>query len=146
MTIGSFFIGTLIFFQSIQQADSLEELLAVSKGEQKVFILNELCRQYLNSNPVEAAEYSQKALEIALAIGDSSGISAAYNNIGLIFKNKGDLDKALISYMKGADIQERNNLLSKLANTYGNIGTVYSIQGEHQIALDYFRKAEITFS
>ncbi|MEM6361394.1 MAG: tetratricopeptide repeat protein [Bacteroidota bacterium] len=143
--MGSLLLCFLLYLQPLQGQDSLAKALDKSEGAKKVSILNELCRQYLNNDPEKARDFAEHALELSSAIGDSLGIAASHNNIGLFYKNKGTLDKALASYMVSAGIQERNLLELGLANTLGNIGTIYSIEGEHDVALDYFRQASNIF-
>ncbi|MEM1407295.1 MAG: tetratricopeptide repeat protein, partial [Bacteroidota bacterium] len=139
--MGSLLLCFLLYLQPIQSQDSLIKALDRSQGASRVSILNELCRQYLNNDPEKAKNFAERALELSSAIGDSVGIAASHNNIGLFFKNKGSFDKALASYLVSAGIQERNLLKLGLANTLSNIGTIYSIKGEHDVALDYFRRA-----
>ena len=62
-----------------------------------------------------------------------------YNNIGLIFHNRGEYDNALEYYFKAFDI--RKNILgeghSNTADSYHNIGVVFYNKGEYNKALEY---------
>ncbi len=52
----------------------------------------------------------------------------SYNNIGLIYFNKGDKDKALKYYYKSLEIRKDNLPPNHpdIATSYNNIGEVYS--------------------
>lgn len=122
-------------------ADSLEVALNASEGKQKVILLNDLYKQYVNNDPTKALDYTRQALELASAINDPSGMASSYNNIGVLFKNRGNLDDALDNYLKSVRIQEENKFLDALPYTYNNIGTIYSLKSEFEKALEYFNKA-----
>ncbi|MTI21026.1 tetratricopeptide repeat protein, partial [Fulvivirga sp. RKSG066] len=126
---------------SHQTVDSLERELNVAEGRSKVIVLNELCKQYINNNPTKALSYTRQALVLAEKINDRAGEASSYNNIGVIFKNQGSLDKALDNYISALRIQDKNNFEDALANTYNNIGTVYSLKEDYEKALDYFNQA-----
>lgn len=125
--------------------DSLENSLASASGKQKIILLNELYKQYVNNDAAKALNYTTEALALAEEIKDASGISSSYNNIGVVYKNRGDLDKALENYIRALRIQEENKFVDALAYTYSNIGTIYSLKREYDKALQYFYKANDQF-
>ncbi|ELR72411.1 serine/threonine kinase [Fulvivirga imtechensis AK7] len=125
--------------------DSLQQRSEQASDKEKVILLNELYKQYLNNDPAKALEYTRNALELAGEIGDQSGMASSYNNIGVLHKNKGDLDGALEHYFKALQIQEKNKFTDAIAYTYSNIGTVYSLKGEYSKALENFNKANDQF-
>ncbi|WP_185153599.1 tetratricopeptide repeat protein, partial [Fulvivirga lutimaris] len=121
--------------------DSLENQLESAEGKNKVIVLNELYKQYVNNDPAKALDYTNQALELAKEINDPSGMASSYNNIGVLNKNRGQLDDALDSYLKSVRIQEENKFEDALAYTYNNIVTIYSLKAEFEKALEYFNKA-----
>ncbi len=66
-----------------------------------------------------------------------------YNNIGVVYKNKGEYDNALEYYKKAREIMGKvlDPLHPDLAMTYNNIGLVYDNKGEYDNALVYYNKA-----
>ena len=66
-----------------------------------------------------------------------------YNNIGVVYKNKGEYDNALEYYKKAREIMEKvlDTQHPNLAMTYNNIGLVYDNKGEYDNALVYYNKA-----
>ncbi len=138
----------VLLFQSpvtTQTIDSLESQLDQTAGKEKVILLNELYKLYVNNNPVKALSYTRQALTLAEKINDPSGMASSYNNMGVIYKNQGNLDKALKNYIAALQIQEENKFVDALAYTYSNVGTVYSMQGNYDKALEYFNKANVQF-
>lgn len=141
------FIFSAIIFLFIQPpvanptTDSLENSLKSAQGREKVILLNELYKQYVNNDATKALDYTREALALAEEINDPSGKSSSFNNIGVIYKNRGDLDNALENYISALRIQEENKFNDALAYTYNNIGTVYSLKGDFEKALQYFYKA-----
>ncbi|MDR0917938.1 MAG: DUF2225 domain-containing protein [Oscillospiraceae bacterium] len=69
--------------------------------------------------------------------------ATSYNDIGVVYKDKGDYEKALEYFFKALKIQKK--VLEKehpdTATSYNNIGTIYDDKGEYEKALDYYFKA-----
>lgn len=128
-----------------QAIDSLEKQLDKTEGEEKCTVLNELYKRYVNNNPIKALSYTRQALTLAERINYPKGIASSYNNMGVLYKNQGSLDKALESYIAALEIQQKNHFENALAYTYSNIGTVYSLKGDYERALDYFKRANDQF-
>ncbi len=63
------------------------------------------------------------------------------HNIGFIYKNQGDINKALEYYDKSMKIQEEIGDKEEIAITYHNIGAIYNKQGHISKALEYYGKS-----
>jgi len=61
----------------------------------------------------------------------------AYNNIGLIYDNKGEWDRALEYYLKSEQIRLEVGNRAGLAYTYFNIGTIYQEKQDKERANQY---------
>ena len=81
--------------------------------------------------------------ELVIATRDEKQHSAAYNNLGSIEFEKGNLEQALKYYEKSLELEKRftNENDPSLIPTYNNIGTVYYKQGDLDRALESFQKA-----
>ena len=64
-------------------------------------------------------------------------LATIYNNIGRIYEDQGNIEKALEYYFSSLTIREENNEKFKVAQTYNNIAVVYKNQGEIEKALEY---------
>ena len=72
--------------------------------------------------------------------------ATSYNNIGLVYDEKGDYDKALEYYFKALTIREKvlGTEHPDTATSYNNIGWVYYAQGDYRKALEYYQNALAT--
>lgn len=143
LTVSALAITTLVFSSPV---DSLESALKTAKGEAKVKIYNELFRAYINSDPVKAIGYTREALTLAIEINDMKGMAAAYNNIGVSYKNQGALDKSLENYLLSLRIYDSLKNVEGTATTKNNIGTIYSLKRDYGQALKYFEESYQQFT
>lgn len=120
-----------------QKLDSLNAVLDTAKNDRKVKTLNELFRATLSSDPVKALGYTREALNLATEIGDNKGMAASYNNLGIIYRNQGALDKALDYYLTSLKIYEGLGNKEGIATTKNNISNIYSIKKEYSEAMKY---------
>jgi len=70
-----------------------------------------------------------------------NGVANSLNNIGYIFRNQGDIQRALEYYFESFKIREELNNDEGMGVSLNNIGTVYNIQGETEKALEYYFKS-----
>lgn len=90
----------------------------------------DLAQNALSSNPPKTVS---KALYTSMA--------AAYNNIGLINSNKGNISVALEYLHKSLKIQEKIGDKPGAATLYNNIGLIHRDQGDIPLALKYYHKS-----
>jgi tetratricopeptide (TPR) repeat protein len=131
-------ITTLV---SAQHLDSLMAVLDTARNENKVKTLNELFRAHIQFDPVKAVGYSREALNLGTEIDDSRGMAAAYNNIGVAYKNQGAFEKALEFYINALKIYETLDNKEGMASTRNNISNIYSIKGDYGQAIKYLEEA-----
>jgi tetratricopeptide (TPR) repeat protein len=82
--------------------------------------------------------YYDRQLEIYRNLNDEEGESKALNNIGGIYQDQGNYDKALEYYNKSLQLK---NEPSSIAVTYNNIAVIYSEKGDNNKAVEYHKKA-----
>src|SRR5579871_4660292 len=126
--------------------DSLENVLKTAKGDLKVKTLNELFRNYINSDPVKAIGYAREALTLASEINDLRGMAASYNNLGVAYRNQGALDEALEYYLISLRIYDNEKNADGVATTKNNIGTIYSLKKDYGQAMKYFEESYKAFT
>lgn len=137
-TFWAAFITLLISTSSFsQKLDSLHAVLDTAKKDRKVKTLNELFRATLSSDPVTALGYTREALNLATEISDNKGMAASYNNLGIIYRNQGALDKALDYYLTSLKIYEGLENKEGIATTKNNISNIYSIKKDYSAAMKY---------
>ncbi len=130
---------------SQSKTDSLETALKTAKGELKVKTYNELFRAWNNSDPVKAIEYASHALALAKEIDDKKGMAAAFNNIGVSYRNQGALDKALEYYMNSLALYETIQNKEGIATSKNNIGNIYSFKKDYEKATKYLEESHQSF-
>lgn len=68
-------------------------------------------------------------------------VASAFNNIGFLANNRGDISKALTYYQKSLKIQEEIKDKGGIANSTNNIGYIHNSHGDIPKALDYYHKS-----
>ncbi len=124
-----------------QKIDSLQAVLDTAKNDQRVKTLNELFRASLQRDPVMALGYTREALNLATEINDQRGLAASYNNLGIVYRNQGALDKALEYYIISLKIYETLQNKEGIATTKNNISTIYSIKKDYGQAMKYLEES-----
>ncbi len=71
------------------------------------------------------------------AIGDKKGIAGSYNNIGTIYEQQGDFEKALDHYLRSLKIKEEIGNKPGTVFCYINIGSVYIKQKNFEKSYPY---------
>ena len=138
----SVFLGVCLYsIVCVQKIDSLEAVLDTTKNDRRVKTLNELFRANLQNDPVKALSYTREALNLATEINDQRGMAASYNNLGIVYRNQGALDKALEYYIISLKIYETLQNKDGIATTKNNISTIYAIKKEYDQAMKYLEES-----
>lgn len=92
----------------------------------------------------ESIEVNLRFIRLSEETNGQNGITAgSYGNIGLVYRNLGEYDKALEYYFKALEI--RKDVLGEkhpnTAGSYGNIGVVYHNLEDYDKALEFYNKA-----
>lgn len=143
----AFFVFFTVITQTAdaQAIDSLMAVLDTARNERKVKTLNELFRAYIQSDPLKAIGYTREALSLASDINDKRGKAAAYNNLGVAYRNQGALDKALEYYIRSLAIYDTLQNKEGIATTKNNIATVYSIKKDYGQAMKFLEESHNMF-
>ena len=93
----------------------------------------------------DAINNSEKLLAITLKVhGDQhSSTGTAYNNLGMVWRNKGEYDKAIEYYEKSLAIKLKvhGDQHPSMGTVYNNLGSVWSDKGEYDKAIEYYEKS-----
>ena len=88
----------------------------------------------------KAEENYQKALEIRKKINDTVGIAENYSYLGDLHLMQKDFKKAIGFYQKSTKITDKHKYLGLSQDSYRKISECYENLGEHQNALQNFKK------
>ncbi len=95
----------------------------------------------------KALVYFEKGLELRRKTDPENFLlSSSYNNVGAVYKNRGDYELALSYYKAGLEIFTRQNIVKHegVATSCNNIGEAYLLMGKYDLALEYLNRcAEI---
>jgi tetratricopeptide (TPR) repeat protein len=89
----------------------------------------------------QAIQKWQEARLLYRAVGDRGGEATTLHNIGLVYSDLGEKQKALDYYNQALPILRAVGNRGGEAITLNNIGRVYSALGEKQKALDFYNQA-----
>jgi len=131
----NFFMKGEIYMRTKNFADAIREFENGLKIKRDKVILLKLGICYFKLNAVDDAE---RALKEVLA--EDSNMWEAYLNLGLIYKRKGEFEKAEEMYKKALSFGKKPQILYNLANLYETMSSYY--QMSTQKFLEYLRLAK----
>lgn len=140
------FCAVCPLFAQQRVIDSLKNILKQEIADTvAINIYMELVQKYSNLDPVLSVQYAEKALERSRQIGDLKREAKAYDRLGFVEWQRGNLENALKYYKKEITISQNLKEASIEANALLGIGSVYVGLGNHGLAIEYYHKALIIF-
>src|SRR3989442_861053 len=87
--------------QGMAKIDSLQAVLKTAKEDtNKVNVLNEIAREFMNFNPDTSIVLSSGALQLAKKLNWQLGIGKSHHSLGVFSWMKGDFSLSLEHYSK----------------------------------------------
>jgi signal transduction histidine kinase len=127
--------------KTIGQMDNLSKKLKYSIGFYKVMNMRGVI-EYTNQNPQKAMNYFLKCNKIIEKYKLPKKIlQNSLNNIGVVYEQMGDREKATQYSIKLINFQEKNNLKPLKAGPYSLLGNNLKFYKKYDEALSYFNKA-----
>jgi diguanylate cyclase (GGDEF)-like protein len=93
-----------------------------------------------------ALERALTALELYEAVGSDHGLGNVFNNLGIIFYKRADLEESARAYQRSVEIRERLGDRDGVAACRNNLGKVLTDQGRFDAALEQLSEAQRTWS
>ncbi|MEQ9403926.1 MAG: tetratricopeptide repeat protein [Cyclobacteriaceae bacterium] len=90
---------------------------------------------------LKAIEYNQQSINNYRILGDSFNIAGLYHNLGLLYENESELDKAEEYYNRGLALRESFDLRNDMANSHFNLGNVHLKKQKVNLAKGSFEKS-----
>ena len=126
----------------LSRLDSLAQALNHAKlYPEKITALNDLCRYYINVDPVKTSAYADNGLQLAGQAGIDSDKSKFYGFKGEAYLFKGDYDNALKQLNTGYYLAKKFNMKKQMVTSSLDIGAVYETEGNFSHSLQYFFKS-----
>ncbi|MEW5718250.1 MAG: tetratricopeptide repeat protein [Chloroflexota bacterium] len=114
----------------------------------------ELCRDYiygamtyyfnLRAMWKDWIAWGEAGLAASQKLGDARSEGAITSNLGLVYADKGEWDKAIEFYQKSLATMEHVGDVHGMAQTWGNLGTAYAKKGEWDKAIEFYQKSLAT--
>jgi len=140
------FISVLFALEVTAQQNKIDnphQLLAFAKEDTaQIDLLNQLSSSFTDSRPDSALIYANQALEFSRKIGYAKGEIGALLFIGNAMLTTGNYSKGLESDLEALKKSESLDDLRAMAICYGNLGTLYAEQEDHEQAIPYYLKAK----
>ena len=87
-----------------------------------------------------------KSLLLRKALGDKKGMAANYLGRGLVYKVKGEYERAIAEYRMAKEIFAEIKDTLGIADIHNSMGTVFSVRGVYDSAIYCYSKAEELYS
>lgn len=122
--------------------DSLKMIIDTSTDNVELYQAYYLLAQKNYRNlPDESLEYVKKAKEYAIKIDSTMALAAAQQLQGVMFKNLGKSDSAIVQYLAALKVYEEENSLFGIASTSNDLGVLFKVNNDFHQALIYYKKA-----
>jgi serine phosphatase RsbU (regulator of sigma subunit) len=89
-----------------------------------------------------SVQKNRRALELYEAIGDQSGSSIAYNNLGILAHNQSNYPEAFTLYRKSLEISRKTGRSSGIATSLFCLGTLHENLSGNDSALYYYLEGQ----
>ena len=131
----------ILFFASLQlfaqpQLDSLLRIKNPQNDQVKIKVINEYCLNIRGSNPGLAFQLATYSLNLAKKISDNHFMAESENLIGVIQRNLGDYNQALVHHLRALKIAEEAKDSIQLGFSYNNIGVIYRQRNNLNLATE----------
>jgi serine phosphatase RsbU (regulator of sigma subunit) len=141
------FLSTLLFILTIachspaqnqRKIDSLLRILPTCKEDtEKVKVLCHLGWEISYKDLNLGLKYSEESLNLALKLNDDKGLGRAYHNIGSIYLDLGDLNKAGEFLLKELHQLETKDTQHSRTGCYTELGILYQTENNYPMALHF---------
>ncbi|WP_282015546.1 tetratricopeptide repeat-containing sensor histidine kinase [Marinifilum flexuosum] len=121
------------------QIQKAEELLPKAEGEQRIVLLQELSKLYLDVNIDKSIDYLKEV--VVLSSDTPTNHATALYDLGNLYRRVNNFRRALDCHSQALEIRETISDQLAISASYNNIGEIHKILNKHQEALEYFNKS-----
>ncbi|MES2628822.1 MAG: adenylate/guanylate cyclase domain-containing protein [Bacteroidota bacterium] len=127
--------------QTISKTDSLLQLLPETSKEQRVDVLNALCKVYIGNDTAKALDYHTQARALAEQLNYGKGQAVSFNHLGTIYYFSSNYTADTSYQFRALRLFEQTGDKEGIARSYANIGLALYAQSQYADALEYHQKA-----
>jgi len=131
--------------QSNRDIDSLEKILKTPglSDEKKTIVYYGLSKNYLNTDDKKTYAYADSAILFAEKTHNNKIKSEALSLQGVVYKNKGEFQKAIDKHLLALKIKEARQDSMGVAICYNDIGVLNKVMKNYSKALGYYRQSNL---
>ena len=128
--------------QNKQDIDSLQNLINnTSEDTTKVYLLLDLCREYLYNDAKKGMSIANEALVISKENNFQMGLILCYKNMGMFHGVLGEYSTSIEYFEKSLEVCKLKKDTTETTKILNNIGVVYLYQGNYEKAIKNFEYA-----
>lgn len=137
-----YFISGHLFAQDQRIADSLLRIYKSDTLQRraKLQLLSDLSFNEIKDYK-QGLIYAEELIALSIEEKDNYYLSQGYFQKGSTQRLLGELDKAITSFFKCAEIAKKENLISIEGSSYGAIADIYAVSKNNKNAMHYYYKA-----
>jgi two-component system NtrC family sensor kinase len=129
-------------FAQNSKGDSLKHQLAIAKQDtSRILLISDLIGYYIYNKPDSAFKYGANGLKLLQRTNYPKGEARLLGRLGSLYRETGNLPKALDFAMKSMAVSEQNHYLLEKRRAVNAIGVVYFDLGDYTKAINYYTKA-----
>lgn len=121
------------------QIQKAEELLPKAEGEQRIVLLQELSKLYLDVNIDKSIDYLKEV--VVLSSDTPANHATALYDLGNLYRRVNNFRRALDCHSQALEIRKTISDQLAVSASYNNIGEIHKILNKLQEALEYFNKS-----
>ncbi len=137
-----YFISGHLCAQDQGIADSLLRIYKSDtlQGRAKLQLLSDLSFNEIKDYK-QVLVYAEELITLSIEKGDNYYLSQGYFQKGSTQRLLGELDEAITSFFKCAEIAKKDNFITYEGSSYGAIADIYAVSKNYKNAMHYYHKA-----
>jgi serine phosphatase RsbU (regulator of sigma subunit) len=131
--------------KQLLQDNKIERLRLLYKSTKsdtsRVKILNQLYKELISSEPLQAKKYAEEALNISEKLKYYLGIAKSSDNVGNVYYDQGAYVQALEYYQKSLKFKEKLGNKIQVSKAYNKLANTYVRKGDRNAGKEYYEKS-----
>ncbi|MBI9053947.1 MAG: tetratricopeptide repeat-containing sensor histidine kinase [Bacteroidales bacterium] len=132
---------SLLTFSNNSKTDSLLASLNKTEGVEKMEILRQVTREYMNNSVEDAIKYASQLLTLADEEGNLKYKDLACSFLGELYFYFDDIDKSIEYFENYLETNVQQEDIDGIATAYNNLGIVYRYIEKYEQSIEYYIKS-----
>jgi len=128
-------------FAQNSKGDSLKHRLAIARQDtSRILLISDLISYYIYNKPDSAFKYGETGLKLLQKTNYPRGEARLLGRLGSLYRETGNLPKALDLAIKSLAISEQNHYLVERGYAVNLLGTIHFDLGDYTKAINYYQQ------